>query len=91
MVNIGGFLGSLIALPVIVIVIVIGTIVVALGFFIGGLAHGLLLGGTVIVTSIIVFAAGEMIASPKAKSTLQLLLQKKTARCIWATILYPWH
>lgn len=87
MVNIGGFLGSLIALPV----IVIGTIVVALGFFIGGLAHGLLLGGTVIVTSIIVFAAGEMIASPKAKSTLQLLLQKKTARCIWATILYPWH
>lgn len=87
MVNIGGFLGPLIALPV----IVIGTIVVALGFFIGGLAHGLLLGGTVIVTSIIVFAAGEMIASPKAKSTLQLLLQKKTARCIWATILYPWH
>lgn len=61
------------ALPV----IVVGTIVVALGFFIGGMAHGLLLGGTVIVTSIIVFAVGEMIASPKSQEYVASIAPKE--------------
>lgn len=61
------------ALPV----IVVGTLVVALGLLLGGVAHGLLLGGTVMVTAIIVFAFGEMIASPKSQEYVAAIAPKE--------------
>lgn len=61
------------ALPV----IVVGTLVVAFGLLLGGLAHGLLLGGTVMVTAIIVFAFGEMIASPKSQEYVAAIAPKE--------------
>jgi MFS family permease len=61
------------ALPV----IVVGTFVVAIGLILGGLAHGLLLGGTVMVTAIIVFAFGEMIASPKSQEYVAAIAPKE--------------
>jgi MFS family permease len=61
------------ALPV----IVVGTFVVAIGLILGGLAHGVLLGGTVMVTAIIVFAFGEMIASPKSQEYVAAIAPKE--------------
>jgi MFS family permease len=64
------------ALPV----IVVGTLVVAIGLLLGGLAHGLLLGGTVITTAIIIFSFGEMIASPKSQEYVAAIApQENTA------------
>ena len=60
------------ALPV----IVIGTLVVALGLLLGGIAHGIILGGTVMVTAIVVFAFGEMIASPKSQEYVAAIAPK---------------
>ena len=61
------------ALPI----IVVGTVVVALGLVLGGLAHGLLLGGSVMVTAVIVFAFGEMIASPKSQEYVAAIAPKE--------------
>lgn len=47
--------------------LIAGTLLVSLGLWLGSLAHGLILGGGLIATSIIVFATGEMIASPKSQ------------------------
>ncbi|GIU35268.1 MFS transporter [Shewanella schlegeliana] len=51
------------ALPV----LVGGTIILALGTAIGGIAHGAIMGGTMVLTSILVFSVGEMVASPKSQ------------------------
>jgi MFS family permease len=58
-------------------VIVSGTLLVAVGYVIGGLAHGMLLGGTLMVTSILVFAVGEMVASPKSQEYLAAIAPKE--------------
>ncbi|WP_428611605.1 MFS transporter [Shewanella sp.] len=48
-------------------VLVAGTLILALGTALGGLAHGLLMGGAMVLTSILVFSVGEMVASPKSQ------------------------
>ena len=58
-------------------VIVSGTLLVAVGYIIGGLAHGMLLGGTLMVTSILVFAVGEMVASPKSQEYVAAIAPKE--------------
>lgn len=47
--------------------LIAGTAILSLGLWSGGLAHGLILGGGMVATSIIIFATGEMIASPKSQ------------------------
>ncbi|MCG9756526.1 MFS transporter [Shewanella insulae] len=48
-------------------VLVAGTLILALGTALGGLAHGILMGGAMVLTSILVFSIGEMVASPKSQ------------------------
>ncbi len=48
-------------------VLVAGTVILALGTALGGIAHGAVMGGVMIMTSILVFSVGEMIASPKSQ------------------------
>lgn len=47
--------------------LITGTLIVSAGLWLGGLAHGLVVGGTLVATSILIFATGEMIASPKSQ------------------------
>ena len=47
--------------------LIFGTFMISLSMTIGGLSHTLILGGWLVATSIIVFAVGEMIASPKSQ------------------------
>ncbi len=61
------------ALPV----IIVGTLVIAFGLLLGGWAHGVLLGGTIVLTSIIIFAFGEMIASPKSQEYVAAIAPKE--------------
>ena len=58
-------------------VIILGTIVIAIGFFIGGIAHGAIMGGVLIATSVIIFAFGEMIASPKSQEYVAAIAPKE--------------
>ncbi|WP_064792148.1 MFS transporter [Shewanella woodyi] len=51
------------ALPV----LVGGTVILALGTALGGIAHGMIMGGIMVLTSILVFSIGEMVASPKSQ------------------------
>ena len=67
------YIGRFKALPI----IVVGTCIIALSFLIGGLAHGTLLGGTLIALSVIVFAFGEMIASPKSQEYVAAIAPKE--------------
>ena len=48
-------------------VLVAGTLILGLGTALGGLAHGILMGGAMVLTSILVFSIGEMVASPKSQ------------------------
>ena len=47
--------------------LIAGTLLVSVGLLLGGLSHGFVLGGTLVATSILIFATGEMIASPKSQ------------------------
>ncbi|MPY24147.1 peptide MFS transporter [Shewanella psychropiezotolerans] len=51
------------ALPV----LVAGTVIIAFGTALGGVAHGAIMGGVMVLTSILVFSIGEMVASPKSQ------------------------
>ncbi|QFU22620.1 MFS transporter [Shewanella eurypsychrophilus] len=51
------------ALPV----LVAGTVIIAIGTALGGVAHGAIMGGVMVLTSILVFSIGEMVASPKSQ------------------------
>jgi MFS family permease len=44
-----------------------GTAIISLAMLVGGLAHGIIFGGLMIATSVIIFAVGEMTASPKSQ------------------------
>ncbi len=48
-------------------VLVVGTIVAGTGIALGGLSHGLAAGGFLAIMAIVIFAFGEMIASPKSQ------------------------
>lgn len=51
------------ALPI----LVAGTVIISLGTALGGVAHGIVMGGFMVLTSILVFSIGEMVASPKSQ------------------------
>jgi POT family proton-dependent oligopeptide transporter len=48
-------------------VLIAGTIVAGIGIAMGGIPHGMVLGGTFCLISIVTFSFGEMIASPKSQ------------------------
>jgi len=58
-------------------VIVAGTCIIAGSFLIGGLAHGVIMGGAIICSSIFLFAVGEMVASPKSHEYVAALAPKE--------------
>ncbi|MDN3640073.1 MFS transporter [Simiduia curdlanivorans] len=54
-------------------VIALGTVVLALANLIGGLAHMVVLSGFMVVAGVLVFALGEMVASPKSQEYIAAL------------------
>lgn len=58
-------------------VIVFGTFIIAASFLIGGLSHGALFGGSLIATSVILFAFGEMVAAPKSQEYVASIAPKQ--------------
>ena len=58
-------------------VIVAGTCIIAGSFMLGALAHGALIGGIIICSSIFMFAIGEMVASPKSHEYVAALAPKE--------------
>jgi len=61
------FISSLINRWQVLPTLIAGTAIVSAGLWLGGLAHGVVLGGSLVATSILIFATGEMIASPKSQ------------------------
>ncbi len=57
------FIGKFKALPT----LIAGTAILSLSMIIGGLAHGFVFGGLLVACSVIIFAVGEMTASPKSQ------------------------
>jgi len=47
--------------------LIAGTAIVSIAMFVGGLASGVIFGGVMIAVSVIIFAVGEMTASPKSQ------------------------
>ena len=60
---ISNFIARWRALPI----LVAGTAILSLGMWIGGLSHMLVLGGFTAATSVVIFAIGEIVASPKSQ------------------------
>ena len=47
--------------------LITGTAILSIAMLVGGLANGIIFGGLMIATSVIIFAVGEMTASPKSQ------------------------
>ena len=61
------------ALPV----LVTGTCMLSAGLWMAGLSHGVVVGGFSVVTAVLVFAFGEMIASPKSQEYVAAIAPKR--------------
>ena len=60
--------------------LIAGTAILSVAMIIGGLAHGIIFGGLMVATSVIIFAVGEMTASPKSQEYVASFAPKeKTA------------
>lgn len=60
--------------------LIVGTAIISLSMLLQGFAHGFLFGGLLIVSSVIIFAVGEMTASPKSQEYVASFApQDKTA------------
>lgn len=70
---VSAYIGRFKALPV----IVIGTVVISLSYLLTGMANGTIFSGLLISTSVIVFAFGEMIASPKSQEYVAAIAPKE--------------
>jgi len=70
---VSAYIGRFRALPV----IVIGTVVIGLSYLLTGMANGTIFSGLLIATSVIVFAFGEMIASPKSQEYVAAIAPKE--------------
>ncbi|WP_440876135.1 MFS transporter [Thalassotalea sp. PLHSN55] len=47
--------------------LIAGTAIISIAMLVGGLAHGIIFGGLMVAVSVIIFAVGEMTASPKSQ------------------------
>jgi len=59
------------------LVVVFGTLVIVASLLIGGFAHGALFGGSLVATSVVLFAFGEMIAAPKSQEYVAAIAPKE--------------
>lgn len=60
--------------------LIVGTAIISLSMLMQGFAHGFILGGLLIASSVIIFAVGEMTASPKSQEYVASFAPKdKTA------------
>ncbi|WDE07330.1 MFS transporter [Thalassomonas viridans] len=59
--------------------LIAGTAIIALAMLAGGFAHGVIFGGLLIACSVIVFAVGEMTASPKSQEYVASFAPKDKA------------
>ena len=62
------------ALPI----LVAGTAILSLGMWIGGLSHMLVFGGFTAATSVVIFAIGEIVASPKSQEYVASFAPKES-------------
>ncbi|WDE10072.1 MFS transporter [Thalassomonas haliotis] len=74
-VAISRFIGRFKPLPT----LIAGTGIIALAMLAGGFAHGVIFGGLLIACSVIVFAVGEMTASPKSQEYVASFAPKDKA------------
>jgi len=59
--------------------LIIGTAILSCAMLISGFAHGFILGGLMVAVSVIVFAVGEMTASPKSQEYVASFAPKEKA------------
>ena len=59
--------------------LITGTAILSVAMLIGGLAHGFIFGGLMVATSVIIFAVGEMTASPKSQEYVASFAPKEKA------------
>lgn len=57
-------------------ILIAGTLLIAGGYVMGGMAHALAYGGLLSALSVVVFAFGEMLASPKSQEYVAILAPK---------------
>ena len=58
-------------------ILIAGTAIIGIAFLMGGFAHGVAIGGTLVIASMVVFAFGEMLASPKSQEYVALTTPKE--------------
>jgi len=59
--------------------LIAGTAILSFAMLIGGFAHGFIFGGLMVATSVIIFAVGEMTASPKSQEYVASFAPKDKA------------
>mgnify|MGYP000064088540 FL=1 len=59
--------------------LIAGTAILSIAMIIGGFAHGVVFGGLMVATSVIIFAVGEMTASPKSQEYVASFAPKEKA------------
>ena len=69
------FIGKFKALPT----LIAGTAILSIGMLVGGFAHGVIFGGLMVSVSVIIFAVGEMTASPKSQEYVASFAPKEKA------------
>ncbi len=69
------FIGSFKALPT----LIAGTAILSMAMLVGGFAHGFIFGGLLVAVSVIIFAVGEMTASPKSQEYVASFAPKEKA------------
>ena len=74
-ISISRFIDRFKALPT----LIAGTAILSIAMFMGSFAHGFIFGGLLIATSVIIFAVGEMVASPKSQEYVASFAPKDKA------------
>jgi len=59
--------------------LIVGTAILSLSMLVSGFAHGFIFGGLLVATSVIIFAVGEMTASPKSQEYVASFAPKEKA------------
>jgi MFS family permease len=59
--------------------LIAGTAILSIAMLVGGFAHGIVFGGLMVAMSVIIFAAGEMTASPKSQEYVASFAPKEKA------------
>ena len=59
--------------------LIVGTAILSIAMIMGGFAHGFIFGGLMVAVSVIIFAVGEMTASPKSQEYVASFAPKEKA------------